>query len=204
MKPPSGGPMTGPIKAGIETQAMASISARLSTERISTRQPTGVIIAPPIPCTMRATTKSVSEEDAAQPIEPSTNTTIAARNTVRPPNRSAVQPLIGMNTASESRYEVTASLSANGLVLISAAIAGNDVAITVESRFSMNKATGGHPHDLPPRRTVAAARAPAQHILLIVPSLHAIIAVHMKREDRRHRAIVDAIERHGPPPGYSR
>src|SRR6266700_160727 len=141
MKPPSGGPMTGPIKAGIETQAMASISARLSTERISTRRPTGVIIAPPIPCTMRATTKSVSEEDAAQPIEPSTNTTIAARNTVRPPNRSAVQPLIGMNTASESRYEVTASLSANGLVPISAAIAGNDVAITVESRFSMNSAT---------------------------------------------------------------
>ena len=42
------------------------------------------------------------------------------------------------------------------------------------------------------------------HIVLIVPSLHAIIAVHMKREDRRHRAIVDAIERHGPPPGYSR
>ena len=52
---------------------------------------------------MRATTKSVSEDDTAQPIEPSTNTAIAARNTVRPPNRSAVQPLIGMNTASESR-----------------------------------------------------------------------------------------------------
>src|SRR6266699_324088 len=126
MKPPSGGPITGPTSAGIETQAMASISARLSTERISTRRPTGVIIAPPIPCTMRATTKSVSEEDAAQPIEPSTNTTIAARNTVRPPNRSAVQPLIGMNTA-----------------------------------------TGGHPHDLPPRRTVAAARAPAQRAAVL-------------------------------------
>ena len=42
------------------------------------------------------------------------------------------------------------------------------------------------------------------HVLLLVPSLHAIIAVHMKREDRRHREIVDAIERHGPPPGYSR
>ena len=42
------------------------------------------------------------------------------------------------------------------------------------------------------------------HVLLIVPSLHAIIAVHMKREDRRHRKIVDAIERHGPPPGYWR
>ena len=42
------------------------------------------------------------------------------------------------------------------------------------------------------------------HVLLIVPSLHAIIAVHMKRENRRHREIVDAIERHGPPPGYPR
>ena len=42
------------------------------------------------------------------------------------------------------------------------------------------------------------------HVLLLVPSLHAVIAVHMKREDRRHREIVDAIERHGPPPGYPR
>lgn len=40
------------------------------------------------------------------------------------------------------------------------------------------------------------------HPLLLVPSIHAIIAVHMKREQRRHREIVQAIERHGPPPGY--
>lgn len=39
-------------------------------------------------------------------------------------------------------------------------------------------------------------------ILFLVPSLHAVIAVHMKREQRRHREIVDAIERHGPPPGW--
>jgi hypothetical protein len=31
------------------------------------------------------------------------NTAIAARNTVRAPKRSAVQPLIGMKTASESK-----------------------------------------------------------------------------------------------------
>ena len=42
------------------------------------------------------------------------------------------------------------------------------------------------------------------HVLLLVPSLHAVIAVYMKREDRKHREIVDAIERHGPPPGYRR
>jgi type IV secretory pathway VirB3-like protein len=35
------------------------------------------------------------------------------------------------------------------------------------------------------------------HLLLLVPSLHAIISVHMKREDRRHRDLVNAIERHG-------
>jgi hypothetical protein len=39
-------------------------------------------------------------------------------------------------------------------------------------------------------------------VLWLVPSIHGVLAVHMKREDRKHRAVVDAIERHGPPPGY--
>jgi hypothetical protein len=38
------------------------------------------------------------------------------------------------------------------------------------------------------------------HILLLVPSAHAVVAVHMKREQRRHREVVDAISRYGPPP----
>ncbi len=42
------------------------------------------------------------------------------------------------------------------------------------------------------------------HVLFLVPSAHALIAVHMKREDRRHREMVEAIRRHGPPPGYQR
>jgi hypothetical protein len=42
-------------------------------------------------------------------------------------------------------------------------------------------------------------------ILFLVPSIDGVVAVHMKRESRRHREIVDAIERHGPPPpGYWR
>jgi uncharacterized membrane protein YqaE (UPF0057 family) len=36
----------------------------------------------------------------------------------------------------------------------------------------------------------------------VVPSLHAVVAVHMRREDRKHRELVNAIERHGPPPGW--
>lgn len=42
------------------------------------------------------------------------------------------------------------------------------------------------------------------HILLLVPSEHAVIAVHMKREQRRHQEVVEAIRRHGAAPGYAR
>jgi uncharacterized membrane protein YqaE (UPF0057 family) len=41
-------------------------------------------------------------------------------------------------------------------------------------------------------------------VLFAVPSLHAVLAIAMKREDRKHREIVDAIERHGPPPEWRR
>ena len=41
-------------------------------------------------------------------------------------------------------------------------------------------------------------------VLLLVPSAHALITVHMKREDRRHREVVEAIRQHGPPPGHPR
>jgi hypothetical protein len=39
-------------------------------------------------------------------------------------------------------------------------------------------------------------------VFFLVPSVHGVIAVYMKREDRKHREIVDAIERHGPPPSW--
>ena len=41
-------------------------------------------------------------------------------------------------------------------------------------------------------------------VLFAVPSVHAVIAIAMKREDRKHREIVDAIDRHGPPSSCSR
>lgn len=39
-------------------------------------------------------------------------------------------------------------------------------------------------------------------VLWLVPSAHAVIAISMSRESRRHREVVDAIEKHGPPPGW--
>ena len=41
-------------------------------------------------------------------------------------------------------------------------------------------------------------------VLFLLPSAHAVIAVYMRREDRRHREVVEAIRQHGPPPGYPR
>ena len=103
MRPPSGGPQIGPISAGMVTSAMALRSRRLSKLRTMINRPTGVIMAPPMPWTIRAKTNCSSECEAAQPIEPSTNTPIAARNTLRVPKRSAVQPLAGMPIASDKR-----------------------------------------------------------------------------------------------------
>jgi hypothetical protein len=37
-------------------------------------------------------------------------------------------------------------------------------------------------------------------LLFLVPSAHGVLAVYMRREDRRHREIVEAIEKHGLPP----
>jgi hypothetical protein len=134
MKPPSGGPIIGrsaPPDPRSRHQRALSIDG-------STSLPPA-IIAPPMLCGC-GDREMGDEEDNAQPIEPTVKTAMATENTMRAPNRSAVQPLAGMNTASDSRYEVMASFSVNGLVPMSAAIAGSEVAITVESMFSMNRA----------------------------------------------------------------
>jgi hypothetical protein len=37
-------------------------------------------------------------------------------------------------------------------------------------------------------------------VLFLVPSAHAVLAIYMRREDRKHREIVEAIREHGVPP----
>ncbi len=103
MKPPTGGPTNGPTIAGIVSHAMAETSSLLGVERMRTNRPTGVIIAPPMPCKNLATTKAASELDAAQASEPTTKIAIAARKTFLAPNRSAIHPLTGIKTARETR-----------------------------------------------------------------------------------------------------
>src|SRR6266851_8564200 len=137
MKPPKGGPMTGPSIAGTVRYDIAWTRSDFGTLLSTSSRPTGTIIAPPKPCTIRARTSCGSDCDTPQNTDPIVNTTMAMRNTVRAPNLSAIQPLIGMNTARLRRYEVIARLSRIGSSCIERAIAGSAVAITVESNDCM-------------------------------------------------------------------
>ena len=140
IKPPSGGPITGATRAGTVNQLIAETSSFFGIERKITSRPTGTIKAPPAPCSARAAIRPSSDDDAAHARLPKRKTMIAPMNVRRAPTLSATQPLIGMKTASAIRYVVIANFKAIGLVPRSTAIIGNEVAITVESMFSMNSA----------------------------------------------------------------
>ncbi len=103
MKPPSGGPTIGPISAGMISHDIADTISCLATERSSTSRPTGIIIAPPIPCTKRATTISSSEGERPQASDPVMKIRIAVRKMVRDPKRSASVPEAGMKIARARR-----------------------------------------------------------------------------------------------------
>src|SRR5260221_7179348 len=140
INPPTGGPMTGPINAGIVSQASAPTISERGTVRRITNRPTGTIIAPPIPCNARAATKNPVELAKPQQTDPSAKIMMASRKMRRAPNRSANHPDAGMKTAKVNKYEVSANFSLIGASCKSRAIAGNAVERTVASRFSMNKA----------------------------------------------------------------
>ncbi len=103
MKPPSGGPRTGAISPGVVMNAIARSKSALAVLRSTTSRPTGTIIAPPIPCTMRANVNSGRFCASPQSTDESVNRTIALAKIVREPKRSATQPLTGMKTASVSK-----------------------------------------------------------------------------------------------------
>jgi hypothetical protein len=103
MKPPMGGPITGPIRAGMVSHVIACTSSDLGTDLRSTRRPTGVIRAPAKPWTRRAAISSGRFCARPQPMEAAVKRPIAQVNTGLAPKRSAAQPLIGRKTAMASR-----------------------------------------------------------------------------------------------------
>ena len=80
-------------------QPMAVMSFSRGVDPTTISRATGVIIAPPRPCRMREATRASRFRDRPHRAEPSRKTTMAQMNTRRDPNRSAAQPLTGVNTA---------------------------------------------------------------------------------------------------------
>ena len=99
MSPPMSGPSMGPINPGMATKLMARINSDLAKVRTMVSRPTGSIIAPPQPCRMRLATSQWMSVEMPHKNEPRMKMAMADPNTRRVPNRFAIQPLMGMNTA---------------------------------------------------------------------------------------------------------
>ena len=99
MKPPASGPSMGPISAGMATKLMARTSSDFGKALTKVSRPTGTIMAPPQPCSMRQATSRWMSLDKPQSNEPNVNNPMAEAKTRRVPNLSATQPLTGMKTA---------------------------------------------------------------------------------------------------------
>ena len=99
ISPPTVGPSSGPIRAGMITKFIAASSSLLGKVRTMARRPTGIIIAPPRPCSRRAPVIICAFTDRPQSTEAMVKIEMAVKNTRRVPKRSAIQPLSGMPTA---------------------------------------------------------------------------------------------------------
>ncbi len=99
MRPPVMGPSMGPIKLGMATKLMARTSSDLAKVRTRVRRPTGTIMAPPQPWRMRHATSRWMLLVRPQRNDPRVKMPMAEAKTRRVPKWSAIQPLIGMNTA---------------------------------------------------------------------------------------------------------
>ena len=97
--PPTVGPSIGPINAGMMMKFIATSNSDFAKVRITVRRPTGIIIAAPTPCKMRAATSIGTFTDTPHSTDENVNSATAAANTRRVPNRSAIHPLTGMHTA---------------------------------------------------------------------------------------------------------
>ncbi len=103
INPDTVGPTSGPTRAGMVNQLIAATKRSRGAAVTTISRPTGVIIAPPAPCTKRAATSWPSDWDRPHSTDPARNTPMAIRNIRRAPNRSATQPEAGANTASVNR-----------------------------------------------------------------------------------------------------
>ena len=140
MAPPRTGASTGAASAGQVSTAIARTRSALPLKRNTASLPTGTIMAPPIPWAIRIPTSMGNDTLSAQPTEARVNTAMAAMNTARMPNRSAIQPLAGISTATVTRYAVIATLTSTASTPNCPAMAGIAGVRMLASRISMKNA----------------------------------------------------------------
>ena len=85
IRPPTVGPSSGPISAGMTTKFIATKSSDLGKVRMMVSRPTGIIIAAPRPCRMRAATSIGTLSARPQSTDEKVNSATAALNTRREP-----------------------------------------------------------------------------------------------------------------------
>ena len=139
-QPPSVGPTSGPIKPGIVTKLIAARNSCRGTTRSTTSRPTGRSIAPPTPCSTRAATSWIRPARHRACQRADGNSTTAATNTRRVPNRSASQPDAGITIATASAYDATTACIRSGDSPRPIAIDGSAVLTIVVSSICMNAA----------------------------------------------------------------
>src|SRR5580700_5444452 len=93
------GPSMGAIRAGMETKLMVRRRSDFANVRTRVSRPTGTIMAPPQPCRMRQANRTWMLLETPQRNDHSVNRPMADADFRRVPHRSAIQPLMGMNTA---------------------------------------------------------------------------------------------------------
>ena len=140
-QPPSVGPSSGPMSPGMATKLIASRNSPRGKVRSTARRPTGSSSAPPRPCSTRAASSSFRWRELAHAREPSENTAMAKRNTLRVPKRSASQPEAGINMAMVNEYATITDCICSGLSPRLAAIAGRAVLTMVASSVCMKNPT---------------------------------------------------------------
>ena len=138
MKPPSGGPITGPISAGTVSTSSPAPARTSPRVRSRTRRPTGTIIAPPMPCRMRAT------DELRQRLREAAEDRAEGEHDDRGAEHGARAEAVGHPAAERDEDGEAQQIGGDREIepqrvfAESRAMAGSAVAIIVESRFCMN------------------------------------------------------------------
>jgi hypothetical protein len=136
--PPISGPMATPRPATPPQTPMAMARWAFGTAAASRVSDSGMMAAPPTPCTARATMSMAGAVARADPMEARVNSEMPLTNSRRRPKRSPSVDAPSMSVAKVRVYALTNHCSCSSVAPRSARITGSALVITRLSRVAMN------------------------------------------------------------------